>query len=35
MEKHLIIAGISRGGKMSICKEIVKKLDYQYSRRKI
>lgn len=30
MEKHLIIAGISRGGKTSICKEIVKKLDYQY-----
>lgn len=30
MKKHLIIAGISRGGKTSTCHEILKKLDYTY-----
>lgn len=30
MKKHLIIAGISRGGKTTTCQEILKKFDYQY-----
>ena len=30
MRKHLIIAGISRGGKSTICNEILKKFEYTY-----
>ena len=30
MKKHLIVAGISRGGKTTTCYEILKKLDFQY-----
>lgn len=30
MKKHLIIAGITRGGKSTICHKIIKKMDYTY-----